>query len=179
LVNQEPELIARCLKGDIQSYATLYRMYSRAMYHTCLRVVLVAADADDILQEAFAEAFMNLDRLKDPEAFGGWLKRIVLNKSFNYVNRKRQSWLELGETDLSDYPEEAVINETVFAQKLEGVLMAINNLPEKYRILINLHVFEQMSFEEIGSFLHLNSSTVRVQYMRARQKILSSIKITA
>jgi RNA polymerase sigma factor (sigma-70 family) len=151
-------------------------MYSRAMYHTCLRVVLYAADAEDILQDAFMEAFMNLGKLKDTEAFGGWLKRIVLNKSINFVRRKRQNWLEMEESDLADIPEDQTASEPEFAEKFEAVMEALNELPEKYRIIINLHVFEQMDFEKIAALMDVSSSTVRVQYMRAKQKIVNRIK---
>jgi RNA polymerase sigma factor (sigma-70 family) len=176
LGKEEAELIARCRKGDIQSYALLYNRYSQSMYHTCLRVVLHAADAEDILQDAFMEAFMNLGKLKNTEAFGGWLKRIVLNKSINHVKRNRQSWLEMEEADLADIPGEQSTSELEFAEKLEAVMEALNGLPEKYRIVINLYVFEQMNFEKIATLMELTSSTVRVQYMRGRQKILNRVR---
>lgn len=162
--------------GDIQSYTMLYNLYSRAMYHSCLRVVLVAADADDILQDAFMEAFTNLGKLKNSEAFGGWLKKIVLNKSINHVKRKRQSWVDIEKTDLADgAADHPALNESDFAEKWEAVVAALDALPEKYRIVINLHVFERMSFEEIASLLQVQASTVRVQYMRGRQKIINTM----
>jgi RNA polymerase sigma factor (sigma-70 family) len=146
------------------------------MYHTCLRVVLVAADADDILQDAFMEAFTNLGRLKNSEAFGGWLKKIVLNKSINHVKRKRQNWVDIEKTDLADDESDpGALHESDFAEKWEAVMGALGDLPEKYRIVINLHVFERMSFEEIATLLQVQPSTVRVQYMRGKQKIINTI----
>ncbi len=145
------------------------------MYHTCLRIVVYDTDAEDILQEAFMEAFTRLDKLKNIEAFGGWLKGIVINKSLNFIKRSRQSWVELEETGLYNTAVEEQIDEHAFQQKIELITEALGLLPDKYRIVINLHVFEGMSFEEIAAMMETPSATIRSQYLRGRQKILSSI----
>ena len=170
---EEAELITRCRQGDIKSYELLYNRYSRAMYHTCMRVVLYAEDVEDILQEAFMEAFTNLAKLKNAEAFGGWLKRIVINKSINHVKRNRRIWLEIDEAGLENIAEEQAIDESEFGVKLQAITEALGALPEKYKMVINLHVFEQLDFEEIAVLMGVPSSTIRVQYMRGKQKILN------
>jgi RNA polymerase sigma factor (sigma-70 family) len=175
LGKEEAELIARCRKGDIKSYELLYNRYSRAMYHTCMRVVLYAGDAEDILQEAFMDAFVNLDKLKNADAFGGWLKRIVINKSINHVKRNQKSWLEIEDADLTNLSEEQTIDESEFGEKLQAITEAMESLPERYRMVINLHIFEQMDFEEIAALLGASSSTIRVQYMRGKQKIINRV----
>ncbi|MDB5087040.1 MAG: polymerase subunit sigma-24 [Mucilaginibacter sp.] len=172
---EEADLIARCRQGDIKSYELLYNRYSRAMYHTGLRIVMNAADAEDILQEAFMEAFVNLDKLKNAAAFGGWVKRIIINKSINFVRRHRNSWLEIEDAELTNIPEEQAFDESEFREKLDAIIEAMSSLPEKYRMVINLHIFEQMSFEEIASVMYLPSSTIRVQYLRGKQKILDRL----
>lgn len=172
---EEAELIARCRKGDIKSYEVLYTRYSFSLYHTCLRIVLNEADTEDILQEAFIEAFLNLTLLRDPAAFGGWIKRIVTNKAFNFVKRHRKSWLSLDEKGLTDIPEDQPVDESEFKGKLDAIMEAMAMLPEKYRMVINLHIFESMSFEEIASLADMPSSTVRVHYLRGKQKILSQV----
>jgi RNA polymerase sigma factor (sigma-70 family) len=175
LSKEEAELINRCKQGDIKSYELLYNRYSRAMYHTCLRMVVNEADAEDILQDAFMEAFANLNRLKNIDAFAGWLKRTVINKALNQLKRNRKTWLEIDETVLDNLPEEEPIDEDIFKEKVEVITAALNLLPDKYRVVINLHVFETMSFEDIAIMLEIPSSTVRSQYLRGRQKILNSI----
>lgn len=175
LGQEEVDLITRCRKGDIKSYELLYNRYSHAMYHTCLRIVMNAADAEDILQDAFMEAFVSLDKLKDASAFGGWIKRIMINKSVNFVRRHRKNWLNVDDAGLTGLPEEQAFDEREFQEKVDAIVTAMDMLPEKYRMVINLHIFEQLSFEEIASVLGLPSSTVRVQYLRGRQKILYSL----
>lgn len=177
LGKEEAELIARCQKGDIKAYELLYKRFSGAMYHTCLRIVQHEADAEDILQDAFMEAFANLRKIKNAEAFAGWLKRIVINKAINQAKRLTKSWPELAETGLADTFEDEAFDETLFANQLEAIMAALNNLAPKYRIVVNLHIFEQLSFEEIASEMSIPSATVRSQYLRARQKILEQVSI--
>lgn len=145
------------------------------MYHTCLRMVVNEADTEDILQDAFMEAFTNLGRLKNIDAFAGWLKRTVINKALNQLKRNQKAWLEIDEADLDNLPEEERIDEDVFKEKVEAITAALNLLPDKYRVVINLNVFENMSFEDIAIALEIPSSTVRSQYLRGRQKILNSV----
>jgi RNA polymerase sigma factor (sigma-70 family) len=175
LGQEEADLITRCRKGDIKSYELLYNRYSRAMYHTCLRIVMNTADAEDILQEAFMEAFISLDKLKNAAAFGGWIKRIMINKSVNFIRRHRKNWLEIEDAELTNIPEEQALDESEFRGKVDSIMEAMGTLPEKYRMVINLHIFEQMSFEEIASVMDLPSSTARVQYLRGKQKILDRL----
>lgn len=172
---EEAELIARCKKGDIKSYELLYNRYSRAMYHTCLRIVIYPADAEDILQDAFMEAFTNLNKLKNTDAFAGWLKRIAINKSLNHLKRNQKGWLELEDADLNNFADEEIIDEPEFQQNIELITGLLNELPGKYRTVINLHVFEHMGFEEIAVIMEVPSSTVRSQYLRGKQKIISRI----
>lgn len=175
LSKDEAELIARCKKGDIKGYELLYGRYSLAMYHTSLRIVVNATDAEDILQDAFMYAFTNLDKIKNTEAFAGWLKRIVINKSINFIKRHKRSWLKLETADLDSAEESKAFDELEFDTKIEAINKALNTLDEKYRAVINLHIFEQLSFEEIAVLMEIPSATVRSRYLRGKQKVLTAI----
>ena len=99
----------------------------------------------------------------------------MINKSVNFVRRHRKNWLNVDDAGLTGLPEEQAFDEREFQEKVDAIVTAMDMLPEKYRMVINLHIFEQLSFEEIASVLGLPSSTVRVQYLRGRQKILYSL----
>ena len=99
----------------------------------------------------------------------------MINKSVNFVRRHRRNWLEMEDIELVDVPEEPVYDESEFREKVNAIMEAMDALPEKYRMVINLHIFEQMSFEEIASVMDMPSSTVRVQYLRGKQKILDRL----
>src|ERR1700744_3259245 len=79
------ELVERCKQGDSRSFAELYRKYAKAMYNTSVRIVNHPGDAEDVLQEAFTDAFRSLGDVHDRSTFGAWLKRIVINKSINHL----------------------------------------------------------------------------------------------
>jgi DNA-directed RNA polymerase specialized sigma24 family protein len=77
------ELVERCKQRDARSYGELYQKYSKAMYNTSLRIVNNTGDAEDVLQEAFTDAFTSIDTFQYKSTFGAWLKKIVINKSIN------------------------------------------------------------------------------------------------
>ena len=146
------------------------------MYHTCLRIVINKADAEDILQDAFLEAFTTLGRLKNNNAFAGWIKRIVINKSINFIKREKENWVDLDTTTNADIlKEDETTDELRFQLQVDAIKEAIDLLPAKYRTVINLHVFEKMSFEEIAVLVEMPSATVRSHYLRSKQKILTMI----
>lgn len=145
------------------------------MYHTCLRIVGDKHDAEDILQEAFMEAFTTLNTLKNANAFAGWLKRIVIHKSINFINRTKTTWLNIEIAGADEWHDEEPVNEQDFHEKIESIVSAINDLPVKYKTIVNLHVFEKLGFEEIAGMMGMPSATVRSQYLRARKKILTMI----
>ena len=96
------ELVAKCKKGDVQSYEMLYRQYAKSMFNTSLRIVNNASDAEDVLQESFAAAFAYLDKFDYSSTFGAWLKRIVINKSINIVRTRGCSLKILMRLDTGD-----------------------------------------------------------------------------
>ena len=83
------ELVERCKQGDNRSFAELYSKYAKAMYNTSLRIVNHTGDAEDVLQEAFTDAFRSLEDFHYKSTFGAWLKRIVINKSINLLRKTK------------------------------------------------------------------------------------------
>lgn len=169
-------LIAACKQGHAASYQALYNRYAKAMYNTCLRIVNNTADAEDILQEAFTDAFRSLHTFECEVAFGSWLKRIVINKSINKVKRERKRWLHLDNSPALELQEEDSIDEMDYAWKVDEIKKAIQALPDGYRTILCLHLLENYKHHEIAVMLDLSASTVRTQYIRAKSKLLQLIK---
>lgn len=169
------ELVERCKQGDTSSYRDLYNKYAKAMYNTSLRIVNNTAEAEDILQEAFIDAFKHIGSFEGRSSFGAWLKRIVVNKSINSIKRKKINVLDIDNvhTDLSD---DEPINEADFEFKVDEVKKAINELPAGYRTVLSLYLLEDYSHEEVATTLNISHSTARTQYMRAKQKLLQQLK---
>ena len=165
------ELIERCLKGDGRGYRELYERYSKAMYNTCLRMLNNVAEAEDVLQESFIEAFKNLERFEYRTSFGGWLKQICINRSINQLKKRKIDWVDM-ELAGYDSADEMPVDEVEIALQVESVKKAIMKLPDGYRTVLNLYLLEGYDHEEIAEILQVAESTTRTQYMRAKQKLL-------
>jgi len=146
------------------------------MYNTCLRIVNHTADAEDIIQEAFTDAFSSLDRFECEAAFGSWLRRIVINKAINKIKRDKRRWLYIDDTPAIQFQEEESIDETEYAWKVDEIKRAIQALPDGYRTILCLHLLENYKHHEIAVMLDISASTVRTQYIRAKSRLLQLIK---
>ena len=172
----QDKLIEGAKQGDALSYRALYDQYAKAMYNTSLRIVNNAADAEDILQEAFADAFRFLDNFQQKSTFGAWLKRIVVNKSINKVKREKQYHVDLEHAGSRLLIDEDYTDEDDHRYRVEEIKKAIQQLPDGYRTVLCLYLLEDYKHDEIAVMLGISSATVRSQYFRAKQKLIDILK---
>ncbi|HEX4852359.1 MAG TPA: RNA polymerase sigma factor, partial [Puia sp.] len=170
------ELIERCKQGDARSYAEIYQKYSKAMYNTSLRIVNNTGDAEDVLQESFTDAFGSIQSFQYKSTFGAWLKKIVVNKSINCLRKRKMDLVDMEKTNLGHVPEEESLDENEIQLKVEEIKKCVRLLPNGYRTVLSLYLFEGYDHEEIAEILRVSHATVRTQYMRAKQKLISLIK---
>ncbi len=147
------------------------------MLNTCMRIVKQQEEAEDVLQEAFIDAFTKIDSFRMESSFGLWLKQIVVNKSINYLRAKKLELVDIEEhTHKIDNGTEVFINEDDIEYKVEVVSRALYQLPDGYRTVLSMYLFEGYDHEEIAGFLGISESTSRTQYMRAKSKLLQIIR---
>jgi len=170
------ELVERCKLGDTTGYETLYRQYAKAMYNTSLRIVNNTADAEDVLQEAFLDAFRSLNDFHYHSTFGAWLKRIVINKSINVLRKRKMNLVELDQTNAYALTDDEAPDEQDLQYKVEQVKKGIEKLADGYRTVLSLYLLEGYDQEEISEILGISHNTVRTQYIRAKQKLLLILK---
>ena len=170
------ELVERCKLGDSASYETLYRQYAKAMYNTSLRIVNNTAEAEDVLQEAFLDAFRSLEDFNYRSTFGAWLKKIVINKSINVLRKRKVDLVELDKANVHAITEDERVDEQELQYKVEQVKKAIQKLADGYRTVLTLYLLEGYDQEEISEILGITHNTVRTQYIRAKQKLLLILK---
>jgi RNA polymerase sigma factor (sigma-70 family) len=170
------ELIERCKNGDAAGYKELYQRYAKAMFNTCLRIVNNIAEAEDVLQESFTEAFKNLHGFEYRTSFGGWLKQICINRSINQLKKRKVTWVDIDATDTYDKADETIVDENEIRLKVDAVKRAIMALPDGYRTVLTLYLLEGYDHEEIAEILNVAQSTTRTQYIRAKQKLLQFLK---
>src|SRR5688572_2836679 len=131
--------------------------------------------AEDVAQEAFVVAWQKLDQLRDPNAFAGWLKRIVLSQCNRLTRRKRLEFvpLEIGENSPTSDPGPHVFAEE--QELLTKVLTAIKSLPENERLATTLFYVNGYTQMDIGDFLEVPVSTVNKRLYTARQRLRQSM----
>lgn len=142
------------------------------MYNTSLRIVNHTGDAEDILQEAFADAFRSLEEFNYKSTFGAWMKRIVINKSINQLRKRKIDLIDIEKTNAGYLPEEECPDEKDLQLKVEDIKKTVRLLPNGYRTVLSLYLFEGYDQEEIAEILRVSHATVRTQYMRAKQKLI-------
>lgn len=170
------ELVERCKEGDAPSYELLYRRYAKAMFNTSLRIVNNRADAEDVLQESFLDAFRTLHDFSYRSTFGAWLKKIVINKSINLLRKRKAVLVDMEVAEAQDLWADEPVNEEDIQYKVEEVKKMILRLPDGYRTVLSLYLLEGYDHEEISQILSISHNTVRTQYVRAKQKLLTIIK---
>ena len=170
-------LVERCKKGDNRSFSELYHQYCKAMFSTCYRLLNNFPEAEDVLQEAFTDAFRHLHSFEHKSSFGAWLKQIVVNKCITHLRKNKIKFIEIGEASIEDLPgEEEEINESEIECRIQEVKEAIQQLPTGYRTVLSLYLLEGYDHEEIAEILGITHSTTRTQYKRAKDKLLLILK---
>jgi RNA polymerase sigma factor (sigma-70 family) len=163
------ELIARCKAGDQDAHFHLYKLYSKAMYNVGLRITRSEEEAEDVLQEAFINAFRNIDSYRGDATFGAWLKRIVVNKAINAVNRKKHD--PIPDVERWDLADEEPVAEYGEGLTVDRVKRCIEELPDGYRTVLSLYLLEGYDHQEIAGIMGITESTSKSQLNRAKSKL--------
>ncbi len=164
-VTEEQQVWINQLKqGNELAAFNLYNCYSKAMYSTLIRITNETEVAKDLLQEAFVKAFKRIEDLDDSKAFGGWLKRIVVNTGLEYARKKKYVFEEI-----DNQPD--LINEELddgLAIEPETIHQAIKELPDGCRTVLTLHLIEGYKHAEIAKELGISESTSKTQFRHAK-----------
>ena len=150
----------------------LFKSYTRGMYNICLRMTGNKQDAEDVLQDAFFQAYVNIDKLRSFDSFGSWIKKIVVNQSIKFL-RSRVLFLDI-ETVNQEF--EDIPGDEIGEYPMEEINKCIRELPDGCRIVFNLYLLENYSHKEIAEMLNISESTSKSQYQRARQLLQKKLK---
>ncbi|MBR3960146.1 MAG: sigma-70 family RNA polymerase sigma factor [Bacteroidales bacterium] len=173
------QLVCRAREqGDQRAYADLMRMYKEPIYLMLLKMTNNPTEADDLTIEAFGKAFSSLHLYTPTHAFSTWLFSIATNNCVDFIRKKRLQTIYLDDIktsvgdDAYEYPiaseahnpEESIIHE----QRVQMLREVVKQLKPRYRRLVELRYFEELSYEEIAEELNMPIGTVKVQLFRAR-----------
>lgn len=170
--NIHQEIIDHCKEGDQKAQFRLYKLYYKPMYSVCMRLINQADEAEDIMQEAFLNAFRNIDTYRGEVSFGAWLKRIVINRSLDHLKKKKLKLEEINDktAQIADYQME------MKEVNVEVIKNAIQQLPDGYRVVLSLFLIEGYDHEEISQILGITNSNSRTQFLRAKNKLRELLK---
>ncbi len=170
--NIHQEIIDQCREGDQKAQFRLYKLYYKPMYSVCMRLINQADEAEDVMQEAFLNAFRNIDTYRGEVSFGAWLKRIVINRSLDHLKKKKLKLEEINDktAQIADYQME--IKEV----NVEVIKNTIQQLPDGYRVVLSLYLIEGYDHEEISQILGITNSNSRTQFLRAKNKLRELLK---
>ncbi|HEY4324614.1 MAG TPA: sigma-70 family RNA polymerase sigma factor [Mucilaginibacter sp.] len=175
-VDKHYNLVVECKQGSKKACYELYRLYAKAMLNVAFRIVGNIAEAEDVLQEAFLDAFNKVKDFRQDTTFGLWLKQIVVNRSINLLRKRKLALIEMEGEQLENIAEEDFEDDEETQYKAARVKEAIKELPEGYRLVISLYLLEGYDHEEIGQILNISENTSRTQFLRAKRKLVEILK---
>lgn len=173
--DETTKLVELCRKGNSKAQYELYRLYSKAMYNTSLRIVGNKEEAEDVLQEAFLDGFTKIDFYRGESTFGAWLKSIVVNKSIARLRNRRLQFENIDPFEADPIDDESDdFEEDV--NTIQILKMLMNELSSGYRLVLSLYLFEGYDHREISEILGISEVTSRSQFIRAKQKLVELYK---
>ncbi len=165
------QLIKDCLKGSAIAQKQLYALFSETMLGVCYRYTKSLSDAEDVMQEGFIKVFLHLHQYKSEGELGGWIRRIMVTTSLNYLKKSSQYKYDLVFENSNIHPVAEDNPEMNMSAK--EIAEMIRQLPTGYQTIFNLHAIEGYSHVEIGKMLGINEGTSRSQYSRARGLLIN------
>ncbi len=174
IVDLNNKIVEDCKQNNTKAQMYLYDLYCDAMFIIAQRYVKDKFIAEDMMQDAFLKVFKNIQKFKGEVTVGAWIKRIVINQCLDYLKKKRIELVSIEEKELN------VANEDDWTVKEEvnvaTIKTAINSLPEKYKVVLNLYLIEGYDHQEIAQVLNITEINSRSQLMRSKNKLKSQLK---
>ena len=176
---EDVNLVHRTLAGDQQAFTSLVEKYKDSVFNVAYRMLGNATEAEDVAQEAFVRAYTQLHTYKDTHRFSTWLLSIASHLAIDQLRRRRFLALPLENVpflewiaDLSLGPEDAALAVEA-SDEMQRILSA---LPPKYRAVLVLRYWHDLSYEEIADVLKLTAPLVKARLHRARELVARAMK---
>ncbi|MCI5081602.1 MAG: sigma-70 family RNA polymerase sigma factor [Saprospiraceae bacterium] len=183
---EDYELVKQAIQGNQKAYSILMERYRHSIYHMMLKMVNNREDADDLTLEAFGKAFVKLPSYAPKYAFSTWLFKIAINNAIDYIRKKRIHLLSIdepmepeGDQEYSENLKAQILDpEEQFIRKQRVMMMRhmLTKLSNKYRLMIELRFFEELSYDEIATELDIPLGTVKAQLFRAKEMLFGLLQ---
>lgn len=173
-------------EGDQKAYAELMSRYKDSIYYMLLKMVNNRDDAEDLTIEAFGKAFRNIRQYTPEYAFSTWLFKIATNNCIDFIRKKRKQMLSIdrgfenedGQDVSLEIKSDGPSPDDVMMKKQKVMMMkdVVDKLKPRYRRLVEMRYYQELSYEEIAVELDLPLGTVKAQLFRAREFLYQIIK---
>ena len=174
----DTKIITDCKKGKAYAQDKIYDLYSGAMLGICARYATNIAEAEDILQESFIKVFIKISKydFTSVASFSAWIKKIVVNTALNYIrdNKKHKIFDEIDDKVEMHIQEQEQEEPNINISQKE-ILELIQNLPDGYKIVFNLYVFEKYTHQDIATELDISVNTSKTQLFKARKLLQTRV----
>lgn len=172
--------IKQVLKGDKNAYSDIVSSYQQSLYYVCYRILGNQQEAEDVAQEAFVRAYINLHTFDTKRKFSTWLYRIATNLCIDRIRKKKPDYYldaDVPGTEGLNMYSQISSDEPLPEEELEKMELKdrihyeINRLPEKYRTVIILQYIEELPLQEISDILGIPLGTVKTRVHRGREAL--------
>ena len=179
LIHEDEALIAAALAGSPHAWEKLVKRYESRVFNQGLRLMGNPSDAMDLLQEVFLGVYRNLHRFRGDAKFSSWLFRIAHNKAIDLSRRKRllagtplnaEREADPLESLLADRQQEPEIS-LMHSQLNRRIVERLGQLPLAQRLVVELKVFQSMTFEEIADMQDISENTAKTRFYAALKKL--------
>ena len=173
-MHKDTQLIKLSKRGNEVAQMQLYDTYAQAMFTIACRYLKDDEEAKDAMQEGFLKAFTNIETYKPEATFGAWLKRIIINQCLDVLKKNK---LEFEAVEVSELQ---IINEDDWQFDItitkQEILLAIDQLNEKHKVVVTLYLLEGYDHEEISNILEIPVKTSRTHLRRGKLKLQDLLK---
>ena len=165
------KIVERCKKGDRKAGEQLYNMFSAKMFAICIQYSKSREEAEDNLQDGFIKILESIRQYTGKGSVEGWMKRIFINTALEKYRKNRS--LQVVE-ELPEVMDEDDIDDNLSIPS-DVLFEFVNQLPEKYRLVFNLYVMENMQHKEIAAMLGISDGTSKSNLARAKDILKKKI----
>lgn len=179
------DLVKKAKEGDSKAYDQLTLLYKDVVYSIVYRMVHNKQEAEDLTQEAFIKAYKSINSFNEEYAFSTWLFKIATNNCIDFFRKRKLKTYSMDETVkykddefkqeyATDDPD--IEHDLVADERTQIIRTAIEQLPKKYRIVIELRHTKEHSYEQIAEELDLPLGTIKARIFRAREMLNKSLR---
>ncbi|MDR0852590.1 MAG: RNA polymerase sigma factor, partial [Clostridiales Family XIII bacterium] len=180
-VNQALELIRKASEGDVRAFDELYRSKLRTILYHVSRMIKNPVDVEDVAQEIGIQMYRGISALRDPEAFNGWMQRIITNECYRFLKKNVRKTDHVNIDDyvntIEEENKEFLPKECLESEDTKRIIMqAIDKLPPKRKRAIIMYYYDDMSTKEIAYALGISLATVSTNIMRGKTMIKGELE---